>query len=295
MKDYIKEYRAYLTDVKKSSVNTLEAYIRDVSQFIQYCTEKKIHDVSNIEESILKKYFNHLTKIGKSESTIVRITASLRGYFRFLVCNNIIKINPAQGIKTKKAAQKLPGVLEANEILLLLSQPSGDDYKSIRDKAMLELLYATGIKVSELIELTLQDVNLQLGILHMHQTRHERIVPVYPAAARHLSEYITSVRPAIVQNDDEDRLFTNMNGAPMSRQGFWKIIKHYADMAGIRKDITPHTLRHSFAAHLLENGAQLSDIKEMLGHSDISSTQIYAQLIKNKYVRNYAKFHPLAK
>lgn len=295
MKDYIREYRAYLTEIKKSSVNTLEAYIRDVSQFIQYCTEKKIHDVSNIDENVLKKYLTHLAKIGKSEATGVRITASLRGYFRFLVSENIIDINPAQGIKTKKAAQKLPGVLESNEILLLLSQPNGDDYKSIRDKAMLELLYATGIKVSELIELTLNDVNLQLGILHMHQTKHERIVPVYPAAARHLSEYITSVRPAIVQNEDEDRLFTNMNGAPMSRQGFWKIIKHYADMAGIHKDITPHTLRHSFAAHLLENGAQLSDIKEMLGHSDISSTQIYAQFIKNKYVRNYAKFHPLAK
>ncbi len=295
MKDYIQEYRIYLTTVKKSSSNTLEAYIRDISQFIQYCTDKKIHNVADIDEGTLKKYLNHLTKIGKSEATCIRITASLRGYFRFLVSKDIIVSNPAISIKTKRAAQKLPGVLEANEILRLLAQPSGNDYKSIRDKAMLELLYATGIRVSELIELTLSDVNLQLGILHMHSTRNERIVPIYPTAARHLSEYITSIRPAIVQSDEEDRLFTNMNGAPMSRQGFWKIVKHYAEAAGIKKDITPHTLRHSFAAHLLENGAQLSDIKEMLGHADISSTQIYAQFIKNKYVRNYAKFHPLAK
>lgn len=295
MKDFLNEYRKYLTDVKKSSANTLEAYIRDVSQFVQYCTEKKIQSISDIDEADLKKYLNYLIKIGKSEATCVRITASLRGYFRYLTTNGIIEKNPTDGIKTKKTAQKLPGVLDANEIVLLLSQPSSDDYKSIRDKAMLELLYATGIKVSELIELTLADVNLQLGILHMHQSKHERIVPVYPAAAKHLSEYITSVRPAIVQNEDEEHLFTNMNGSPMSRQGFWKLIKHYAEMAGINKEITPHTLRHSFAAHLLENGAQLSDIKEMLGHSDISSTQIYAQFIKNKYVRNYAKFHPLAK
>ena len=189
----------------------------------------------------------------------------------------------------------MPGILDSKQIMLLLSQPDGDNYKSIRDKAMLELLYATGIKVSELISLTVSDVNLQIGILHTHGGKNERIIPIYPTAAKHLGEYISSVRPALVQSEEEDRLFTNMNGQPMSRQGFWKIIKYYADKAGIKEEITPHTLRHSFAAHLLENGAQLKDIKEMLGHSDISSTQIYAQFIKNKYVQSYAKFHPLAK
>ena len=160
---------------------------------------------------------------------------------------------------------------------------------------MLELLYATGIKVSELIDLTLSNINLQIGILHLHTNKNERIVPMYPAAVKTVASYLANVRPAIVTDESEDRLFTNMNGQPMSRQGFWKIIKHYAEKAGIKKDITPHTLRHSFAAHLLENGAQLKDIKEMLGHSDISSTQVYAQFVKNKYTVAYAKYHPLAK
>ena len=160
---------------------------------------------------------------------------------------------------------------------------------------MLELLYATGIKVSELIELTVSNINLQIGILHLHNEKKERIVPMYPAAVKAISSYLVNVRPVIVTDEAEDRLFTNMNGQPMSRQGFWKIIKHYAETAGIKKDITPHTLRHSFAAHLLENGAQLKDIKEMLGHSDISSTQVYAQFVKSKYTMAYAKYHPLAK
>ena len=160
---------------------------------------------------------------------------------------------------------------------------------------MLELLYATGIKVSELIELTVNDINLQIGLLHLHNEKKERIVPMYPGAVKAVAAYMVNVRPIIVEDSSEDRLFTNMNGQPMTRQGFWKIIKHYSQKAGIKKDITPHTLRHSFAAHLIENGAQLKDIKEMLGHSDISSTQVYAQFIKNKYTAAYAKFHPFAK
>ena len=159
---------------------------------------------------------------------------------------------------------------------------------------MLEILYATGIKVSELIDLTVGDINLQIGIINLKNGKKERIIPIYPAAVRSIANYLVNVRPAIVIDDSVNQLFTNMNGKPMSRQGFWKIIKHYAETAGIHKEITPHTLRHSFAAHLLENGAKLSDIKEMLGHSDISSTQVYAQLIKSKYTSAYTKFHPLA-
>ncbi len=295
MKDYINEFSLYLTDVKKTSINTTEAYLRDVSKFIEYCTVINIMALKDIGEETINKYIQHLISLGKTQATSTRIVASIRCYFRYLVSEKILSSNPAGAIKSKKAERKLPDILDANEIVLLLSQPNGKDYKSIRDKAMLELLYATGIKVSEIIDLKLSDVNVQLGILHMHNSRHERIVPIYPAAAKILGEYISVVRPAIVQNSEEDTLFTNMNGQPMSRQGFWKIIKYYANKAEINKDITPHTLRHSFAAHLLENGAQLSDIKEMLGHSDISSTQIYAQFIKSKYVQNYSKFHPLAK
>ena len=295
MNKTLDNFKSYLINVKKCSNNTLDAYIRDISNFISYCLMNGTSDIKRVNEDFVLKYLEYLKFIGKSDATKTRITASLRSYFKFLVLDKTITSNPAEGIKNPRTAKKMPGILDSKQIMLLLSQPDGDSYKSIRDKAMLELLYATGIKVSELIGLTVNDVNLQIGILHTHGGKNERIIPIYPTATKHLGEYISSVRPALVQSDDEDRLFTNMNGQPMSRQGFWKIIKYYADKAGIKEEITPHTLRHSFAAHLLENGAQLKDIKEMLGHSDISSTQIYAQFIKNKYVQSYAKFHPLAK
>lgn len=288
-------FKTYLSNTKKCSKNTLDAYLRDVNQFVLYCSQNGAKSVEKITETYITKYIEYLTFIGKSDATKTRIIASLHSYFNFLLNQGVITNDPTKDVKGPKTVRKIPDVLDSNEIMHLLAQPDGNDYKSIRDKAMLELLYATGIKVSELIELTITDVNLQIGIIHMHNSKHERIVPLYPAANKHLAEYCMVARPALVQNSDEERLFTNMNGQAMSRQGFWKIIKHYADKAGIKKDITPHTLRHSFAAHLLENGAQLKDIKDMLGHADISSTQIYAQLIKSKYVQSYAKFHPLAK
>lgn len=282
-------------NIKHCSKNTLDAYIRDVSKFIEYCSLNGAESVDVITEEYITKYIEYLSFLGKSDATKTRTVASLRSYFGFLMSQGIINTDPTKDVKGPKTARKMPDILDSKEITLLLSQPNGDDYKSIRDRAMLELLYATGIKVSELIELKITDINLQVGIIHTKNSKHERIVPVYPAANKHLAEYCSVARPALIHNSGEDRLFTNMNGQPMTRQGFWKIIKHYAEKAGITKDITPHTLRHSFAAHLLENGAQLNDIKEMLGHSDISSTQIYAQLIKSKYAQSYAKFHPLAK
>ena len=288
-------FRSYLSNTKKCSKNTLDAYLRDVNQFILYCSQNGAKSIEDITDDYIIKYIEYLTFIGKSDATKTRTVASLHSYFNFLLTQGVIDKDPTKDVKGPKTTRKIPDVLDSKEIMLLLSQPDGNDYKSIRDKAMLELLYATGIKVSELIELKIHDINLQIGIIHMHSSKHERIVPIYPVANKHLTEYVTMTRPALVQDDREEHLFTNMNGQPMSRQGFWKIIKHYADKAGIKKDITPHTLRHSFAAHLLENGAQLKDIKDMLGHSDISSPQIYAQLIKSKYVQSYAKFHPLAK
>lgn len=294
--NYLSGFIKHLKETKKYSDNTLEAYERDVERFIGYCSMNGKTDPNSIDESCIRKYLEYLTFLGKSEATKSRNIASVRGYYKYLISIGAAVSNPADGIKFSKASHKLPGILDSNEIILLLSQPSGDDYKSIRDKAMLELLYATGIRVSELISLNLSDVNTQIGILHTGRVgEKERIIPLYPAAAKHLSEYINYVRPALVQDPENQLLFTNMNGKQMSRQGFWKIIKSYADKAGIDKDITPQTLRHSFAAHLLENGAQLKDVKDMLGHSDISSTQVYAQVIKNKYARSYARFHPLAK
>ena len=293
MKEYDK-FKQYLINVKKSSSNTVESYMRDIAQYSDYCAAEKT-DILSADNGVLRGYLEYLTAIGKSDATKTRVTASVRCFYRFLIAEGTLKLNPADGIKLQRTEKKLPGILDSNEIVLLLSQPDGTDYKSIRDKAMLELLYATGIRGTELISLTVSNVNLQIGILHLHNGERERIVPMYPAAVKTVAAYLVNVRPAIVIDENEDRLFTNMNGKPLSRQGFWKIIKHYAEKAGIKKDITPHTLRHSFAAHLLENGAQLKDIKEMLGHSDISSTQIYAQLIKSKYTAAYAKFHPMAK
>ena len=283
----LQSFKMYLVENKKSSSSTIEAYLRDVRQFLDSCTaEYSIITTKTIED--------YITNLEKSEATKVRIIASLRSFFKFLKETNIIFENPAENIKLKKVKPKALGVLDSDEVLHLLSQPDTQEFKGIRDKAMLELLYATGIKVSELLQIKVSDVNLTIGILHLKFQNKERIVPIYPAAVKAIVEYLQNVRPVFVNEESQDILFTNINGQPMSRQGFWKIIKFYAKKAGISEEITPQTLRHSFAAHLLENGAKLQDIKEMLGHSDISSTQIYAKFVKEKYTSKYHKFHPLA-
>ncbi len=295
MKDYLNDFKIYLKDVKKCSENTFDAYVRDVEHFIKYCTEQGIKDVSGIDFDNISEYLESIKSVGKSAATKTRVTASIRCYFNYLSTNKIIDKNCAQEIKNPRNERVMPEILSSDEVVELLSQPDSRDYKGMRDKAMLELMYATGMKVSELIELDVNDINLQIGILHIKSLHHERIVPIYPAAVKHIGEYLNIARPVIINDSSENKLFTNYNGKPMSRQGFWKIIKYYSKKAGIKKEITPQTVRHSFAAHLLENGAQLDDIKEMLGHLDISSTQVYAQLVKSKYVQSYSKFHPLAK
>ena len=254
-----------------------------------------IKKVTKIDSNVITKFYDYLYSLGKSQSTVARVSASLRCFFTYLIKIGVITESPVIKTKTATAERKLPEILTSKEVLNLLSQPNGNDYKSLRDKAMLELLYATGIKVSELVELDIAELNLQIGFLNLKTSKNERVIPIYPAAVHTLQIYITSVRPVLINNSDETKLFTNMSGEPLSRQGFWKILKYYANKANIKKDITPHTLRHSFATHLLENGASLKDIKDMLGHSDISSTQVYAHIMKNKYIQDYSKFHPLAK
>lgn len=288
-------FENYLKTEKKSSKNTLESYLRDIGQFLSYCKENSVKKIGKVDSAFISKYFDELHSQGKSSATVSRVSASLRCFYIYLIKTGVVKKSPLVDIKVQSAKKKLPEILSGKEVLNLLSQPSGADYKSIRDKAMLELLYATGIKVSELIELDISEVNLQVGFINLRNTKSERVIPIYPAAVKTLQTYIFNVRPAIIVSPDETRLFTNMSGEKLSRQGFWKIVKYYAEKANIMKDITPHTLRHSFAAHLLENGASLKDIKDMLGHADISTTQMYAQLMKNKYVQDYNKFHPLAK
>ncbi len=295
MNSYAKEFTDFLINVKKSSKSTVDSYSRDINKFETYFNTFSSKKFSDINSAFIKKYTQYMLSNGQSEASVSRSVASLRCYFKFLVSNGYIPESPMTDITQIHSQKKLPEVLTNKEVLLLLNQPTGNDFKSCRDKAMLELLYATGIKVSELISLKITDINLNIGILHLKNDKNERIIPIYPEAIKTLNKYINNVRVFLVPEDDNDFLFTNMNGQAMTRQGFWKIIKQYAAQAKIKKDITPHTLRHSFAAHLLENGAQLSDIKEMLGHADISSTQIYAQIMKNKYASAYKKFHPLAR
>ncbi len=294
MKEIKIQFEKYLTETRKASANTRQSYMRDLEQFSSYLQSKSIKIFAVSKEQILK-FIQSLQATGLSESTITRMLSTLRCFYRFCLLNELISENPVMGIQTAKAQKKLPEILTANEIELLLIQPDVSDLKGCRDKAMLELLYATGIRVSELIALNVEDINLQLGILYCRSGKNERVVPIYDEARDAISDYLKRVRNAVILDYNETALFTNMNGARMTRQGFWKIVKTYAQSANIDKDITPHTLRHSFATHLLENGAQLKDIKEMLGHSDISSTQVYAKVVKERYKNVYATYHPKAR
>lgn len=295
MKDFKNEFGVYLLTEKKLSKNSYESYMRDISQLCSFLEAKGLASAADADNSLIKDYFKYLKKLGKSPSSSLRALASVRCYYAFLLSMGIVEDTPVYGIETAKKEKKFPEILTNKEVRLLLSQPDTSTQKGIRDKAMLEMLYATGIRVSELISVKLRDVNVQVGLLHLRNDKADRIIPMYPEAVESISAYISEVRDLFVYDRGIDELFVNTNGKPMTRQGFWKIIKGYAEKAGIKKDITPHTLRHSFAEHLLENGAPLSDIKEILGHADISSTQLYAQMIKNKYAQSYKRYHPMAK
>lgn len=293
MRDYLTEFTDYLTSVKKSSKSTVESYVRDNKAFLT-CLEMNSVDVKNIHSEVIEKYINDLKNKGKSQATLVRVLASIRCFYEFLIYTGDVKTNPTAKIKLHKEQTKLPEILTQKEIDILLSQPNISTQRGCRDKAMLDLLYATGLRVTELIGLDVDDINLQVNIVICNSGKSERIVPVYKSAVKSVENYLSNVRPALVSGNGEKALFVNMNGSRMTRQGFWKIIKAYAEEGGIEKTITPHTIRHSFAMHLLENGARIKDIKEMLGHSGISSTQIYSQIIKQKYENSYTKFHPKA-
>jgi len=291
---YITQYEAHLQDVKRVSKNTLSSYMRDLRQFDQYWVRNTQAMFCQAVGSDLEEYIKWLRRNGKSAATVSRCIASLRSFYQFLVEGGKTSSNPAVHLVPDKAVKKLPQILTSHEVELLLEQPSRIDSKGYRDKAMLEMLYATGIRVSELIGLNVDDVNTTMGVVHGKAWNKERMIPLYPTAVAALEEYISRVRPHMLSKHDEPALFVNMGGERMSRQGFWKIIKQYQEKAQIAKEITPHTLRHSFAAHLLENGADLRSIQEMLGHSDISSTQVYAQLVKKQLKDIYHKAHPRA-
>ena len=251
-------------------------------------------DFLAVQPEDIRSYMDWLTAKGKSAATVTRSLASLKSFYHFLVLQGDLHESPVQNVTGVKVKRQLPRILSSQEVELFLEQPQCIDAKGYRDHAMLELLYATGIRVSELIALDVGDLNLSVGILRCANKDKERMIPLYPAAISALRDYLEKIRPNMIATPEEKALFVNMNGERMSRQGFWKIIKYYQQKAHIEKDITPHTLRHSFAAHLLENGADLHAIQEMLGHADISSTQIYATLIHQKLKDVYNKAHPRA-
>lgn len=294
MEALVKRFVTFLERDKRLSLNTLQSYRRDIEQYFTYLQGINLQNISNSNKTTVIAYLLYLQKKGRATSTISRNLASIRSFYQYIAKNDLIDHDPTSELESPKVEKKLPQILSTEEVELLLEQPQCVDLKGFRDKAMLELLYATGIRVSELIQLDIQDLNLDMAFIKCNKGTRERMIPIGSMAISALKNYLNKARPMLIQNNEEKALFINVNGGRLTRQGFWKIIKQYKNQAKISKDITPHTLRHSFAAHLLENGADLRSIQEMLGHSDISSTQIYAQIAKNKIMEVYKKTHPRA-
>jgi integrase/recombinase XerD len=268
--------------------------MRDIRQFDLWLRQSAGKEVVDAEQVNISEFFAYLQEDGRSSASISRMLASLKNFYVYLVSSGFLEKSPVTDIRVERGQKKLPQILTGREIELLLAQPVCVDAKGFRDKAMLEVMYATGIRVSELIDLDIDDVNLELGVIKCNSSKKSRAIPLYPAALRALSVYVREVRGSLIATPDESALFVNVSGSRMSRQGFWKILKHYQETAKIEKEITPHTLRHSFAVHLLENGADLGSLQELMGHSDISSTQMYTQMVDQRLKQTYARCHPKA-
>ena len=292
MQQVVEAFIKYLHEVKKTSSNTELSYQRDLKKFVAFLADRGITDPAAISREDLDAYMDYMVSEDFKPATISRNIASIKALFHYMAYENIVETDISGYMKAPKIEKKAPEIMTMNEVNILLEQPSGDNPKEIRDKAMLELLYATGIRVSELITLKKTDLNLQMNYIVCNHGNKERIIPFGLKARSALINYLEHSREALVMNNDSEELFVNCSGVPMSRQGFWKLIKYYSRKAGITADITPHTLRHSFAAHLVENGADLKSVQEMLGHSDISTTQIYANMNHNHLREVYQKAHP---
>ena len=292
--ELLQKYEYYLRTERKAADNTISSYLRDIRQFDSFLMKEFGDCFLDVDQDIVQSFISNLRVQGKSGATCARCLSSIKTFYSFLIQTGHIGNDPTEGISAGKTEHKLPKILSNKEVELLLQQPKRTDAKGIRDSAMLELMYATGIRVSELLDLRLSDVNFSTGDIRCFSKNKERIIPMYPNALSILHDYIEFGRPALVSSSATDALFVNISGEKMSRQGFWKIVKYYQAKAGIKKDITPHTLRHSFAAHLLENGADITAIQKMLGHSDISSTKLYKQFVHNPIREVYQHSHPRA-
>lgn len=293
MEKQVKLFLEFLQNDKKVSDNTLQSYRRDIVYFSKYVEENNLN-YAKLKEEDIKEYLNHLQEVGKKSSTISRHLASIRSFYQFLVKNKKAKLDPTNNIQSPKVEKRTPSVLTAQEVELLLEQPKDVDLKGIRDKAMLEFAYATGMRVTEIISLNVEDVNLEEGYVTCKSGSKERNIPLGTMSLKALKEYIEEARTVLIRDENVSALFVNINGQRLTRQGFWKIVKFYKEQAHITKEITPHVLRHSFATHLLQNGADLKAIQTMLGHSDISSTQVYMQFQNDGLKNVYKKAHPRA-
>lgn len=294
MEGFVEDFVEYLTKTKGASENTTASYKRDLNSFARFLESKGTTDVTKVNKTNIMAYIYGLQKQNRAPATISRNAASIRAFFSYLVKTRIIDENPAEGLETPRVERKIPHILTLSEVELLLEQPDISDMKGIRDKAMLEVLYATGMRVTELITLSVADINMNMEYLSCRSGGKTRIIPLGSKSIEALELYMVKARHTMVKNENEEALFVNCFGSPMTRQGFWKIIKGYASKAGIKTDITPHILRHSFAVHLIENGADIQSVQEMMGHSDISTTQMYAKMNKSKLKEVYNKAHPRA-
>ena len=293
MEEQLNLFFGFLENEKKVSSNTLQSYKRDLKQFEKFIVENN-GDYSKITDEGIKGYISYMQEIGKKPSTISRGLASIRSFYQYEAKNKNIENDPTEGIQSPKIEKRVPSILTSNEVALLLEQPKNVDLKGIRDKAMLEFAYATGMRVTEIISLNVEDINLETGYVTCKNGKKERTVPVGNLSLKALKEYMANARKTLIKDENEKALFVNVNGQRLTRQGFWKIIKYYKEQAHIEKEITPHVLRHSFATHLLQNGADLKSIQTMLGHSDILSTQIYMQFQDETLKNIYKKAHPRA-
>ena len=293
MEKQIKQFLDFLQNEKRVANNTLQSYSRDIHQYENYLSQNHINYVK-VDAHQISDYLKHLQNIGKKTSTVSRNLASIRSFYQYLIRVKKVKHDPTENIQSPKVEKRVPSVLTSEEVEKLLSQPKDVDLKGTRDKAMLEVAYATGMRVTEIISLDIEDVNLEEGLITCKSANKQRNVPIGSISMAALKEYINDARPIMIRDENEKALFVNVNGKRLTRQGFWKIVKFYKEQAHINKDITPHVLRHSFATHLLQNGADLKAIQTMLGHSDISSTQVYMQFQDSGLKEIYKKTHPRA-
>lgn len=276
MRGEVDRFEQYLREVKQASENTVQSYRRDLMQMITYLEEKEIREAAKVTKTSLHGYILHMEEQGKAATTISRMMAAMKAFFNYECMQARIRRNPAESLHAPKVEKKAPVILSVDQVSALLAQPSGQTPKEIRDKAMLALLYATGIRVSELIGIQMEDINMNIGFLVCRDGERERTIPFGRSAKAALEEYLEHARNELLRGRKSDYFFVNCTGGAMSRQGFWKIIKYYGEKAGIEEDITPHTLRHSFAAHLIARGADMRAVQTILGHSDMATTQMYA-------------------